>query len=118
MKISVLILALAAGMMSCASYSSGHKSGETKAPTPSPQRLAWQIYLRVTRGELVPLAEVEGTLGRGTLVSPSRTDRRWTFADSDDFLVIALDSESRATKAYWGLAYGGQTKVSESKTAR
>jgi hypothetical protein len=114
----MLILALAVGMVSCASHSSWPKPGETAAPAPSPQRLAWQIYLRVTRGELVPLAEIEGTLGPGKLVSPSRTDRHWTFTDSDDYLVIALDSESRATNAYWGLAFGGRTKVSESKSAR
>jgi hypothetical protein len=117
MRTSTLILALALGMISCAGQSNS-KAHEAAPAAPAPQRLAWQYYLRITRGELVPLAQIEGSLGAGKLVSPSRTDRQWSFADSDDFLVASFDSESRATNAYWGLSYGGRTKVTESKSER
>jgi hypothetical protein len=77
--------------------------------SPTPQTIAWQFYLRINRGEVVLLSELESKLG------PAHRDEQpkvvWTFRDSDDFLIVYLNPEDRATGAYWGLSYGAISEL-------
>ena len=116
MKTSLVMSALVLGMISCAGQGAGPKAGQAApngATSPSPQRTAWRVYQRVTRGESIQLSEIERDLGPGAPVSPSRADRQWSFKDTDDFLVVTLDAQGRSTGAFWGLAHGGHSGQSQ-----
>ena len=119
MRISLILLALLTGLASCAAHDRTHTEAKPSArstPDRARQELAWRVYLRIERGETVTLAEIEAKLGP----SSGEGDRKagWSFPDSDDFLVVSLSADGRATAAYWGLSYGANSKVSEAARGR